>query len=97
VRIELLYFDGCPHWQTADERLREVTAPLGLAVEHRLITTPAEAEEAGFRGSPTILIDGVDPFATGDEPVGLSCRLYPTPDGPAGAPTVAQLEAALRV
>lgn len=96
MRIELLYFDGCPHWQTADARLQEVAVPLGLIVEHRLVTTPAEAEAAGFRGSPTILIDGVDPFAVGDEPAGLSCRLYRTPDGPAGAPTVAQLEAVLR-
>jgi hypothetical protein len=96
MKVELQYFEGCPHWQTADDRLRQVAADRNLTVEHHLITTPAEAEEAQFRGSPTILIDGVDPFARGDDPVGLSCRLYQTPDGPAGSPTVTQLEAVLQ-
>lgn len=97
MNIELLYFDGCPHWKTADERLAQVAARRGLSVaEHRLVTTPEEAEAAQFRGSPTILIDGRDPFASGDEATfGLSCRVYQTPDGPAGAPTIEQLEAAL--
>lgn len=92
MRIELLYFEGCPNWKTADERLRAVTAERSLEVVHRLVSTPEEAEATQFRGSPTILVDGRDPFATGDEPVGLSCRIYQTPDGPAGSPTTAQLE-----
>lgn len=53
------------------------------------------AQRVGFRGSPTILVDGRDPFASGDEPVGLSCRVYATPDGPAGAPTTDQLREVL--
>ncbi len=60
-----------------------------------MITTPEEAEAAGFRGSPTILVDGVDPFARGDEPFGLACRVFQTPDGPAGSPSVEQIEVAL--
>lgn len=95
MRVELHYFEGCPHWQTADDRLRQVAHARGLSVERRLITTPAEAEAARFRGSPTILVDGLDPFARGDEPVGLTCRIYQTPSGPAGSPTLAQLEAVL--
>ncbi len=95
MNIEVQYFDGCPHWQIADERVRQLAADRGLTVVHRLITTSAEAEEVSFRGSPTILIDGVDPFARGEEPVGMSCRIYQTPDGPAGSPTLTQLEAAL--
>lgn len=95
MKIDLLYFDGCPHWKVADERLRRLAGSRGLEVAHRKVTTPEEAEAHQFRGSPTILIDGRDPFANGDEPLGLSCRLYQTPDGPAGAPTVEQLEAAL--
>jgi len=95
MRIELLYFEDCPNWKVADERLREVTSRRGQVVSYRLVATPEEAEANGFRGSPTILIDGRDPFATGDEPVGLSCRVYQTPDGLAGAPTIAQLEDAL--
>jgi hypothetical protein len=95
MKVELLYFDGCPHWKTAEERLREVAAEQGFEVTRRPIGTPDEAREAGFRGSPTILVDGEDPFAAGDEPVGLSCRVYRTPAGVDGAPTIEQLRAAL--
>lgn len=95
VSIELQYFDGCPHWQIAEARLTKAASAIGAHIEHRLITTPEEAEAAGFLGSPSIKIDGRDPFARGDEPTGLSCRLYQTPDGPAGSPTVEQIEEAL--
>jgi hypothetical protein len=95
MKVELLYFDDCPNWKIADGRLQRVAERHGVSVEHRLITTPEQAEAAGFRGSPTILLDGVDPFARGDEPFGLACRVYQTPDGPAGSPSVEQIEAAL--
>lgn len=94
--VTLLYFDDCPSWQQVADDLRQLTTELDIRVERRLVTTPEEAERVGFRGSPTVLVDGIDVFAEGDEPVGLACRIYQTPDGPAGAPTVAQLRAALR-
>ena len=53
------------------------------------------AERYKFRGSPTLLIDGVDPFADLDAPIGLSCRLYKTEHGYSGAPTLDQLRAVL--
>ena len=93
--IELLYFPDCPNWRVADERVRLVADRHGVTVAYRLVESAEEADSLGFRGSPTILIDGHDPFATGDEPFGLACRLFVTPDGPAGAPTVEQLERAL--
>ena len=95
MTVELLYFESCPNWRVADARLATIAAERGLAVRHRQISTPEEAEVAGFLGSPTILVDGRDPFATGDEPSGLSCRIYQTPDGPAGSPTLAQLRSVL--
>ncbi|MGQ0618265.1 MAG: thioredoxin family protein [Acidimicrobiia bacterium] len=95
MEIELLYFEDCPNWRVADERLAELAAEHTLAVRRRLVTTPEEADALGFRGSPTILVDGRDPFAVGDEPTGLSCRIYRTPEGPAGSPTVAQLRDAI--
>lgn len=93
MKIELLYFDACPNWKTADRRLRQLSSARGLVVEHRVVSTPEAAEAVQFRGSPTILIDGQDPFAAGTEPVGLACRVYQTPEGPAGSPTLEQLEA----
>lgn len=89
--VTLLYFDGCPSWQVADQRLRMLADEYGLEVTYRKVDTPEAAEQLGFHGSPTILVDGRDPFAEGDEPAGLSCRLYQTPEGQAGAPTVEQL------
>jgi hypothetical protein len=94
MKITIQYFDGCPHWKLADERVHRVLGGLSRAdvkLEYQLIDSPEAAEQAGFRGSPTILIDGRDPFATGDEPVGMSCRVYRTDDGAQGAPTEAQL------
>jgi hypothetical protein len=95
-QVTLLYFEDCPSWQQVDEHLRALQDELHVSVERRIVDTPEEAERLHFRGSPTVLVDGVDVFARGDEPVGLSCRIHQTPDGPAGAPTRDQLRRALR-
>lgn len=96
--VQLLFFDGCPNWQETDQRLRDALAVLGLdlAPMYVSVTTEKDAERLRFRGSPTVLVDGVDPFADDQSPVGLSCRLFPTPDGLRGSPTVAQLVEVLR-
>ncbi len=95
MKVEVLYFDDCPNWKIAAERLEVIAGRRGLMVQRRLVASPEEAEAAQFRGSPTILVDDEDPFASGDEPFGLACRLYQTPDGPAGSPTIEQLEAVI--
>lgn len=95
MEVTIQYFDGCPHWRLADERLRALAGEIGFELTHEVIDTPEAAEEVGFRGSPTILVDGVDPFADGDGPVGLSCRVYDTPQSPAGGPTLEQLREVL--
>ena len=99
VPVSLQFFDGCPNWRVADERLRQALARAGrpdTPIEYRTITTPEQAEELRFRGSPTVLVDGRDPFLDHDAPVGLSCRVYRTDGGLAGSPTVEQLVEALR-
>ena len=93
MRVELFYFDGCPNWTVAEDRLTEALLAVGrddITLERRKVETPAAARAAGFTGSPTIRIDGRDPFAPGNEPVGMSCRVYPTPDGLSGTPTLDQ-------
>lgn len=47
----------------------------------REIETDAEAERESFPGSPTIRIDGEDVQPPGDNPIGLSCRVYRLRDG----------------
>ena len=96
--VELLWFAGCPSWQLAEGRLREALSLAQLDAELVLVEvrTPEEAERLGFPGSPTVLVDGRDPFADEVAPAGLACRLFRTPDGLRGAPTVEQLVEVLR-
>ena len=95
MKVTIQYFDGCPHWKLADERVRRVLEGAStddVTLEYELVNSPEKAERVGFHGSPTILVDGRDPFVTGDEPVGLTCRVFRTEAGVEGSPT----EAALR-
>jgi len=94
VDVSLLYFDGCPNWQETDRRLREALSLVGrtgTTPNYVKVTSSEDAERLSFRGSPTVLIDGEDPFADTNSPVGLSCRLFRTPEGLRGGPTVEQL------
>ncbi len=96
MKVSLLYFDDCPSWQTAADHLDLLATEIsGLDIERVVVDTPEAAERTRFRGSPSIHVDGSDLFADPDAPVGLSCRIYQTPDGPAGSPTIDQLRRAL--
>jgi hypothetical protein len=94
--VSLWYFDDCPSWRLADQRLTALAAEHpGLVVTRHRVETLEEAERVGFHGSPSIMVDGVDVFAEPDVKTGFSCRVYRTPDGLTGAPTVEQLREAL--
>jgi len=95
--ITVLVIEGCPNTASTEQNLRAALTRTGrnAAVVLRTVATDAEAAHLGFAGSPTILIDGHDPFP-GVASGGLSCRLFNTPDGPKGAPSVDQLVEALR-
>jgi len=96
MNITLQYFEACPNWRIAEERLASVVADRPeTTVTHQRVGSVEEAERVGFRGSPTILLDGIDPFGQPDVGVGLVCRVYTTPEGLAGAPTVDQLRAVI--
>lgn len=98
TQVELLYFDGCPSWKVADERLAKALRIAGrhdVVVTRRLVETVDDAEQTQFLGSPSIRIDGTDPFASDEARVGLACRVYAGPDGLSGSPTTAQFVEAL--
>ncbi|MFJ5924531.1 pentapeptide repeat-containing protein [Kitasatospora sp. NPDC092948] len=60
------------------------------------VADEAEAARLGMYGSPTVLIDGVDPFAPPGAEPSLSCRLYWHPDGTmSGLPDADALRRAL--
>ena len=91
MEVRVLYFEGCPHWRTAVDRLAALQGEMGFELTRQPVATPEEAVRFGFKGSPTIQVDGVDPFSPDDAPIGFACRVYATPDGPAGSPTIEQL------
>lgn len=89
MNVEVLVVPDCPHAESAAARVRQVLAELGLdgvEVTARVITDQNQAERTGFTGSPTILINGHDPFAEPGRPAGPACRMYRTPDGLSGLP-----------
>lgn len=76
--VELLFVPDCPHAKPAAALLRSALDDIGLsAMDFQLtvIDTPEAAERRGFVGSPTILVDGIDPFQTPGQPASLACRL----------------------
>lgn len=96
--IELLYFDGCPSWQGALANLRAALQAEQVEAEIRLVRVEDEdqAQRLRFGGSPSFRADGLDWWPQNRERYDLSCRLYPTPQGLSGVPTVEMLREQLR-
>lgn len=80
MRIEILYFEGCPNHRAAVERVREILEEESTPAEIIEVAVPdeASAQAHGFLGSPTIRIDGVDvePGARSSKAFGMACRTY---------------------
>jgi hypothetical protein len=100
VKIQLVYFPGCPHIDAARTALhRELRAlDLFVAIEEIDITAPSIPAELRHWGSPTILIEGQDVEGAAPGEDVASCRLYAgeTRGAPAGAAIRAALERARR-
>lgn len=98
MRITILAVSNCPNSPVVRER---ITAALdGRTVEVDLVEVSvedgAEAARWGMAGSPTVLLDGIDPFPGAGASASMSCRLYRDADGRAdGAPSVEALRRAL--
>jgi hypothetical protein len=97
MELTLLTVPDCPNAAAFEERLAAALASHpGAVVRRRVITGEQEAAEAGMHGSPTLLIDGTDPFAAPGQPPSLSCRLYRDAAGRTGAvPSVHELRRVL--
>jgi hypothetical protein len=100
LKVELLWWRGCPSWPEARALLREEMARAGLdpeSVEERELLAEADARREAFHGSPTILVDGRDIADPGTNPIGLTCRIYQLRDGRISAlPDPADIADALR-
>ena len=95
MKIEVLYFKGCPNYAPATERLRTVLREEGLPAEIFDIEVKDEsaAKALEFFGSPTIRVDGLDIEANSRniKETGFACRRYP-----GGLPSEEMIRAALK-
>jgi hypothetical protein len=99
MKVEVLYFEGCPTYLDAEGTMRKVLAEEGVEAEMELVAvnTDGEARRLRFPGSPTIRVDGEDLFPAPErEGWRPGCRVYATPDGLRGSPTAEMIRAALR-
>jgi hypothetical protein len=98
MKVELLHIEDCPNWQEAASRFREALGQTGHGaeeIEFTLIDSPRSVADTAFAGSPTLVVNGHDLFPTEGRTADLACRIYATPSGFAGAPTVEQIVEAL--
>ena len=93
MKIDLLYFDGCPSWQPGLENLRSALALEEAQAEVNLVNVRSDedAQRVHFLGSPSFVVDGMDLWPESREEYHLSCRIYMTPAGFRGVPTVEML------
>lgn len=97
MQVTVLAVPGCPNVALLEELLASVLEGRpGVTVSRHVIADEAEAASRGMHGSPTILINGIDPFAGRGQPASMSCRLYRGSDGGiSGVPSAAQLRQAI--
>jgi len=98
VKIELLYFDGCPSWEAALKNLESalLEEDLSAAIEMVEVKDDGDATRLKFLGSPHFRVDGQDLWQEERENYSLSCRIYPTPEGIKGFPTITMLREQLK-
>ena len=86
MRIRIVYGPDCPCVPAARANGDAALALLGRSAQVELVPlqTEEDAQQEAMHGSPTVLIDGRDPFAGAGAATTLACRSD-------GAPTVRQL------
>ncbi len=97
MHLTVLAVPDCPNAPVLNDRLAAVVdGRAGVEVSLEVICDEGEAARRGMHGSPTLLIDGVDPFAEPGQAPSMSCRLYRDENGqPSGAPSPGQLRQAI--
>jgi hypothetical protein len=100
MKVELLWWEGCPSHPEALEDLRRVLREEGVDADVELVEVESDeqAQRQGFPGSPTVRINGADAFPPEPtEPFSLTCRIYRLRDGRISAtPDPEELREAVR-
>ena len=94
MKIQLLYFDGCPSWQDGLKNQETVLQELHIDTSPEIIKIMdgADAARLKFLGSPSFWDDGRDLWLEERESYFLSCRVYSIPAGIRGFPKEAMLK-----
>lgn len=90
MKVEILYIDGCPSWKNGLANLKEALLKENQTVEVVLVLVEdnQQAEILKFLGSPSFRIDGRDLWPEERRQFALGCRVYFTPNGLKGVPTI---------
>ena len=100
MRVELLWWEGCPSYPEALDDLRRSLAEEGVDAEVEMVEVQSDeqARAERFPGSPTIRIDGEEIFPCDEsQPFSLTCRVYRLRDGrPSPTPDPEDLRDAIR-
>lgn len=80
MKVEVLYFDGCPNHGPTVRLVRAVAEELSLnaVVEEVRVRNHEDAAQLRFLGSPSVRIDGIDiePSARSKAANAFACRVY---------------------
>lgn len=97
VQIDVLYTPDDENAQTVADLVEQVVADLELDADIQYIEVHSDKQafERNFIGSPTIRINGVDPWPIPNAPAGMRVRLFFTDQGPLDYPTYEMLADAL--
>ncbi|MGB6456845.1 MAG: thioredoxin family protein [Streptosporangiaceae bacterium] len=97
MELTVLAISGCPNAPVLEQRLAGLVAGRpGVHISRHVVGSGEDAARLGMHGSPTLLIDGIDPFPAPAAGPALACRLYPSDEGRLeGAPAVSALRQAL--
>ncbi|MCX4550278.1 organomercurial lyase [Streptomyces sp. NBC_01500] len=96
MRITVLTVPDCPNGPVVQARITTALGGRDAEMELVEVSEQAEAERAGMTGSPTVLLDGVDPFGSAGATPSVSCRIYRHAGGEVdGAPSVDELRTVL--
>src|SRR5712692_3981769 len=100
MKIEILYFHGCPNYGPTVERVKEALRQEGLTADIVEINVgdDSTARSVGFLGSPSVRIDGLDiePSVRPSKAFGMMCRTYTEAGRRVGPPPLELIRAALR-
>jgi len=100
MKIEVLYFDGCPNHKPAIDQVREGVGEEDVSADVVEVNVSDEstAQKVGFLGSPSVRVNGLDvePEARAAREYGMMCRTYAVNGRREGLPSRELLRQAIR-